>query len=101
MEWKVFCPEEENRKRFPGLPWEHEANWTQLTDEYPPNSIGARQVKRMQKLVNDKAIEVNITDQAVIEEALRLSRQVMEGVDSVEDLLSVAQTRINISSKSF
>lgn len=73
----------------------------QLTDEFPPKSIGARQARNMQKLISAKAAELNITDQAVLEEAGRLSRQVMEGVNNVEDLLIVAQTRIDISSKPF
>lgn len=97
MEWVVFDPEEERGKRFPGLLWSHPANLIEQSDEYPSKSIGARQQKRMRTLIE---AEVGDGDPGLVEEALRLSRQVMQGVDTVQDLVSVARKVIEESSKS-
>lgn len=101
--WTVYDPEEEKGKRFPGLPWTDPLNIEEGVDpdSYPPNSIGARQQKRMKMLIEDKLGDEAKTNLVLVQEAMRLSGQVMQGVDTVDDVINVARKTIEISSKPF
>lgn len=102
-EWQVWDENEERKKKFPGLPWSNPLNMIELadTEKYPPNSIGARQQKRMKNLIETELGSEKDTNPDLVIEALRLSNQVMDGVDSVADLINVARKTIEISSKPF
>ncbi|MEK7168878.1 MAG: hypothetical protein AAB778_02595 [Patescibacteria group bacterium] len=94
MEWIVWDENEEKRKRFPGLPWEHELNWSQI-EEPKPGTHGDHMQKRMKMLIKNEMKEG--FDPVVADEALRLASMTNEDL-TIAGLVEKAREVIKASS---
>ncbi len=88
-----FGDENGDYRKFKQVPSTHVMNWNIPTDP-KPGTFGDKMRQNMEKQI--RAVE---SDEQVIQEALHLSTVVLDGVDTVQDLISVARKRIEESSK--